>query len=82
MKISILLPYKENYSPEYAGAVSLFIHSNILISKFKKDITIFGSTNLKKKLSKNYINISLDDKIYFSKLSVCEKCYILYHEGR
>ena len=23
MKISILLPYKENFSPEYAGAVSL-----------------------------------------------------------
>ena len=25
MKISILLPYKENFSPEYAGAVSLFV---------------------------------------------------------
>ena len=25
---------------------------------------------------------TLNDKIYFSKLSVCEKCYILYHEGR
>ena len=36
MKISILLPYKENYSPDYAGAVSLFIHSNILNSKFFK----------------------------------------------
>ncbi len=26
MKISILLPYKENFSPEYPGAVSLFIN--------------------------------------------------------
>ena len=25
---------------------------------------------------------TLNDKIYFSKLSVCEKCYILYYEGR
>ena len=25
MKISILLPYKENFSPNYAGAVSLLI---------------------------------------------------------
>ena len=25
MKISILLPLKENFSPSYAGAVSLFI---------------------------------------------------------
>ncbi len=59
MKISILLPYKENYSPEYAGAVSLFIKSVSDNSLFKKEITIFGSTNFKKKLSKNYINIPL-----------------------
>jgi len=26
MKISILLPLKENFSPSYAGAVSLFIN--------------------------------------------------------
>ena len=25
MKISILLPYKENFSPNYPGAVSLFV---------------------------------------------------------
>ena len=27
MNISILLPYKENFSPEYAGAVSIFINA-------------------------------------------------------
>ena len=36
MKISILLPYKENYSPDYPGAVSLFVSSMVRISKFKK----------------------------------------------
>ena len=35
MKISILLPYKENFSPSYAGAVSLFINDTLNISKFK-----------------------------------------------
>tara|TARA_R100001594_G_scaffold129200_1_gene167731 strand:+ start:713 stop:1042 length:330 start_codon:yes stop_codon:yes gene_type:complete len=25
---------------------------------------------------------TVNDKIYFSKLSVCEKCYILYYENR
>ena len=39
MNISILLPYKENYSPTYPGAVSLFVNSTTKISKFKKDIT-------------------------------------------
>ena len=29
MKISILLPYKENFSPEYPGAVSIFLNSVI-----------------------------------------------------
>ena len=39
MKISILLPYKENFSPKYAGAVSLFVSQTVESSKFKKDIT-------------------------------------------
>jgi len=39
MKISILLPLKENFSPSYAGAVSLFINDTLKFSKFRKDIT-------------------------------------------
>ena len=31
MKISILLPFKENFSPSYAGAVSLFINDTYAI---------------------------------------------------
>ena len=31
MKISILLPYKENYTDNYAGAVSLFINEHYKI---------------------------------------------------
>ena len=37
MKIAILLPYKENFSPTYAGAVSIFINDTLKISRFKKD---------------------------------------------
>ena len=59
MKISILLPYKENYSPSYPGAVSLFVNSVSKISTFKDQTTIYGSTIFKEKLSKNYINIPL-----------------------
>ena len=43
MKISILLPYKENFSPVYAGAVSLFVKDTVKISKYKKNITIYGA---------------------------------------
>ena len=65
MKISILLPYKENYSEDYAGAVSLFVNDTVKLSKFKKDIIIFGSTKFKSKLSKNYTNIELNQNSLF-----------------
>jgi hypothetical protein len=66
MKISILLPYKENFSPNYPGAVSLFVNTTNKVSKFKNNITVFGSTNYKKKLSTNYININLKKKFLSS----------------
>ena len=56
MKISILLPYKENFSPNYPGAVSLFVKDTSVNSKYKNKIQIFGSTSYKKKLLNNYIN--------------------------
>ncbi len=59
MKISILLPYKENFSPEYPGAVSLFVYETTRISKFKNNITIFGNTNYRKKFNLKYENIVL-----------------------
>ena len=59
MKISILLPYKENFSPNYAGAVSLFVNDITKISKYKKDICIYGSTEFKKKFSLKYHNLEL-----------------------
>ncbi len=69
MKISILLPYKENYSPEYPGAVSLFINSTSKISNYNNDITVFGNTNLKKKFSQNYVNIPLNKNFLFKSQS-------------
>ena len=69
MKISILLPYKENYSVNYAGAVSLFINDTTKLSKFKKNIRVFGSTDFKSKLSHNYTNIKLNKSILFQSQS-------------
>ena len=59
MKISILLPYKENFSPQYPGAVSLFVYETTRNSKFKKDITVFGSTDFTRKFNLKYKNITL-----------------------
>ncbi len=59
MKISILLPYKENFSPTYPGAVSLFVYETSKKSIFKRNIIVYGSTKLKKKFPIKYKNISL-----------------------
>ena len=66
MKLSILLPYKENFSPNYAGAVSLFVKDTTLRSKFRNNIHVFGYTTYKKKLLQNYVNIPLNKKFYQS----------------
>ncbi len=66
MKISILLPYKENFSPDYPGAVSLFVYETSRISRFKKDITIFGNTNYKIKFNLKYKNIDLNRNFFSS----------------
>ena len=80
MKISILLPYKENFSPTYPGAVSLFVYETSKKSAFKKNITVYGSTKLKKKFPIKYKNISLIDipltsqtKNYVNKFIILEK---------
>ena len=69
MKISTLLPYKENFSSEYAGAVSIFINGINLKSKFKDEITVYGNTQYKNNLSSNYSNISLLNKSIFESSS-------------
>jgi glycosyltransferase involved in cell wall biosynthesis len=66
MKISILLPFKENYSPNYAGAVSLFVNDTINESRYKDSINVFGNTSYKKFLSKNYTNIQFKKKLFSS----------------
>ena len=63
MKISILLPYKENFSPTYPGAVSIFLNAVIKKSKYRKFITVYGNTEYKKIFPIKYKNISISNKI-------------------
>ena len=60
MKISILLPFKENFSPSYAGAVSLFINDTLKFSKFRKNITVYGFTDYKKDID---LIVQINNKI-------------------
>ena len=64
MNISILLPYKENFASNNAGAVSLFVNDITKNSVYQKTTKIFGNTKYKTFLSKNYVNLTFT-RTYF-----------------
>jgi hypothetical protein len=78
MKISILLPYKENFTHSHAGAVSIFVNDITNVSIFKKNTKIFGNTELKNKLSKNYINLDLKNTLLQTKSKQYVKTFLNY----
>ena len=61
LKIATILPYKENYTFIAAAAASLWVCDFFKYTKFKKNNYIFGSTDTKDYLTKNYINIKIDN---------------------
>ena len=82
MKISILLPYKENFSPNYAGAVSLFVNDITNKSIYKKTTSIFGNTEYKKFLSNKYVNLVIDKKVFSSTNSEYVKNFLILEKRR
>ena len=75
MKIAVLLPYKENFSKKSAGAVSIFVNDTNKLSKFKKNIYVYGYTEDKNTFN-NYKNINLKKKIFQSTSSQYLKNFI------
>tara|TARA_B100000780_G_scaffold95930_1_gene66898 strand:+ start:2870 stop:4987 length:2118 start_codon:yes stop_codon:yes gene_type:complete len=72
--IATILPYKENYTTSKAAAASLWVSDFYKHSRFKKTNYIFGSTDTKDFLTKNYINIKINNiKSKFSS-STSEYC--------
>ncbi len=59
MKIASILPYKENYTKQGAGAVALWISDFMRDSIYKKNTFVFGNTKNKNFLTKNYTNINI-----------------------
>ena len=66
MKISILLPLKENFSPKYPGAVSLFINDTLKISEYRRKTIVYGNTIFKEKFKLNYKNINIKKSFFKS----------------
>jgi len=64
-KINIILPYKETYSDKNAGAVSILASEFSRFSYFKKNIKVFGSLQLKKPLTNNYIAVIKKKPLFY-----------------
>ena len=72
--IAKILPYKENYTVSNAQAAAIWVCDFYKYSKYKKDNYIFGSTENKDYLTKNYVNIKINNiKSKFSS-STIEYC--------
>ena len=82
MKISILLPYKENFSKEYAGAVSIFVNGVNMYSKFKNKIKVYGNTDYSNLLSKNYINLPFKKSLFQSSSKIYVNNFIKIEKKR
>ncbi len=76
IKIATILPYKENYTVSKAQAAALWVSDYYKFSKFKKKNFIYGNTNKKDFLTKNYFNItlkSLESKFYSTTNEYCDE---------
>jgi len=73
MKIATILPYKENYTLSKAQAAAIWVCDFFKFSKYQDTNYIFGNTNTKDYLTKNYTNINISN--LKSKLSSTTKEY-------
>ena len=73
-KIATILPYKENYTFRKAQAAAIWVNDFFKYSKFKDDNYIFGNTNSRDYLTKNYINVPLKNINYKFSSTSTEYC--------
>tara|TARA_B100001057_G_C22858385_1_gene953523 strand:+ start:589 stop:2718 length:2130 start_codon:yes stop_codon:yes gene_type:complete len=79
-KIFIILPHKDQFIKNYAGSASIWVKDFFSKSIFKKEITIFGSTQNTENvfIKKNYINIDIPFVKFLSKSNLYIKRLLKY----
>ncbi len=85
IKIATILPYKENYTISKAQAAALWVSDFYKFSKFKKNNYIFGNTDKRDYLTRNYINIPLNtlkSKLYSTTNEYCDEFLKIYEKKK
>ena len=78
-KIAIILPYKEIYSSQLAGAASIWVKDYNKKSSLRKQTIIYGNLpNKLKPISKNFFNIKLKKSIFSKNKEYIEEFYNEY----
>ncbi len=74
LKIATILPYKENYTYSKAQAAAIWVCDFYKNSIYKKNNYIFGNTDTKDYLTKNYINVPLkkNSKLTSTTIEYCD----------
>ena len=75
-KILTILPYKENYTKSKAQAAAIWVYDFLKYSRYKKNTIIVGNTKTSDYLSKNYLNINIDNltsKFSSSTIRYCDQ---------
>ena len=77
--IAILLPYKEKFTIEQAGAASIWVKDYLALSKLSSRTIVYGNLDKKfKPLTTNYKNINLKNKIIRKNISYTNELYNEY----
>ena len=77
--IAILLPYKEKFNIEQAGAASIWVKDYLALSKLSSRTIVYGNLDKKfKPLTSNYKNINLKNKIIRKNISYTNELYKEY----
>jgi len=74
--IAILLPYKEKFNIDQAGAASIWVKDYLDISKLSSQTTVYGNLEKKiKPLINNYKNIDLKNKLIRKNIAYTNELY-------
>ena len=77
--IAILLPYKENFTENNAGAASIWVKDYLNRSKLKKRSTVYGNLeDNSKPLLNNFKNLKIGSSFVKKNISYTDKLYKEY----
>ena len=78
-RIAILLPYKENYNINKAGAASIWVKDYLKLSRLNNQTIVYGNLDKKfKPLTKNFRNLDISSTVLSKNIFYTNHLYRQY----